>query len=166
MENLEKILKYHFEKYPLMTAQDAVKLIHQNAKGCGHMVKNAEHALSMLENEMESIEPDADAQLLEPIGGGYVRLNLHAAKAKGILPKAICGIFVESADSGEKTELLPKLELLGRLAKCGKTPFSEEELSAFLAEYDGGIVRHSERYREAYKPAYRVVLEKLCKNLQ
>lgn len=149
-----------------MTAQDAVKLVHQSAMGCGHMIENEDSALSMLKNEMDFTEADFGAQMLEPIGNGYVRLDLHAAKAKGISPEDICKIFVESANSGEKTWISPKLKLLERLAKEGRTPFSEEELSAFLADYEGGIVRHSEKYREAYRPAYRVVLEKLCGELQ
>lgn len=149
-----------------MTAQDAVKLIHQSAKGPGHMIKNADSALSMLKNEMDSVEPDFGAQLLEPIGNGYARLYLSAAKAKGILPEDICRIFIESANSGEKRELSTGIEILKRLVKEGKTPFREEELSAFLSGYDGGIVRHSEKYRKEYAPAYRVVLEKFFADLQ
>lgn len=166
LETVENIMLLHFEKYPLMTARDAVKLINQSAKGCGHMVKDEKSALSMLKNEMGSIEADADAQLLESIGNGYARLDLHAAKAKGISPETVCKIFVESANSGPQTEIETMIQLLKKLAEEGKTPFSKDELSAFLAEYEGGIVRHSEKYREEYHPAYRVVLEKFCGNLQ
>lgn len=166
MKDFEKIILLHFEKYPLMSAQDAIKLVYQSAKGCGHLVENEERALSMLKNEMDSIEPDCGAQLFEPIGNGYVRLDLHAAKAKGIYPEKICKIFVESADSGPKTDAEPMIEHIKKLAKEGKTPFAEAELSAFLEKYSGEIVRHSEKYREVYEPAYRVVVEELCGNLQ
>ena len=81
MENFEKILLFHFEKYPLMKPVDAVKLCYQSAFGCGHLVKNEEFALSMLKNELENTTRDFDAQLFEPIGGGYVRFDLHKAKA-------------------------------------------------------------------------------------
>lgn len=164
--DFEEILIYHFEKYPLMTPQDAVKLCFQSAYGCGHLIKNEETALSMLKKEMGDILPDAGAQMFEPIGGGYVRLDLHRAKAHGISPENICNIFIKSANCGEKTGLSPKLELLKKLADMGKTPFSKKELFEYLDAYNSEMVSHSEEYRKAYSPAYRVVLEKEAENLQ
>ena len=166
MEDFEKILLYHFEKYPLMTPVDAVKLCYQSAFGCGHLVKNKDFALSMLKKELDETMAKPDAQPFEPIGGGYVRLDLHKAKAIGIPEEKIAKIFMESANSGEKSELEPKIEVLKKLAEEGKTPFSEKSLSEYLSGYKGEMVSHSEEYRKAYSPAYRVVLEKLAENLQ
>lgn len=161
----EEILLYHLKKYPLMMPQDAVKLCYQSAFGCGHLIKNEETALSMLKNEMDKIDPDTGAQMYEPIGGGFVRLDLHRAKAENISAERICEIFIKSANSGEKTELEPKIKLLKKLSSTGKTPFSEEELLDYLSGYNGEMVSHSEEYRIAYGPAYRVVLEKIAENL-
>ena len=166
LEDFERILIYHFGKYPLMTPVDAVKLCYQSAFGCGHLVKNKDFALSILKKELDETVSDFDAQLSEPIGGGYVRFNLHKAKAIGIPEEKIAKTFMESANSGEKTEIEPKLELLKKLAEEGKTPFSEKDLSEYLSGYNGEMVSHSEEYRKAYSPAYRVVLEKLAENLQ
>ena len=166
LEDFEKILFYHFEKYPLMTPVDAVKLCYQSAFGCGHLVKNKDFALSMLEKELDETKGDFGAQLFEPIGGGYVRLDLHKAKAEGILEEKIAEIFMESANFGEKTKIEPKLELLKKLAKEGRTPFSKNALLEYLAGYNGEMVSHSETYKKAYAPAYRVILEKLAENLQ
>lgn len=166
MEDFEKILLYHFEKYPLMAPVDAVKLCYQSAFGCGHLVKNKDFALSMLKKELGETASDPNAQLFEPIGGGYVRLDLHKAKAIGVPEEKITEIFIKSANFGEKTDFEPKIELLKKLAEKGKTPFSERELSEYLSGYNGEMVSHSEKYRKSYSPAYRVVLEKLAENLQ
>ena len=166
MENFEKILLFHFEKYPLMKPVDAVKLCYQSACGCGHLVKNEEFALSMLKNELENTTRDFDAQLFEPIGGGYVRIDLHKAKAVKIPEEKICEVFIKSANSGEKTELEPKIEILKKLSKEGITPFSEKELLEYLFGYSGEMVSHSEKYKTEYHPAYRVILEKLAEELQ
>ena len=166
MEDFEKILIYHFEKYPLMAPVDAVKLCYQSAFGCGHLVKNKDFALSMLKKELDETTATPDAQLFEPIGGGYIRLDLHKAKAVGIPEEKIAKIFMESANSGKRTEFEPKLEILKKLAEEGKTPFSKESLWEYLSGYNGKMVSHSEEYRKAYSPAYRVVLEKLAENLQ
>ena len=54
------------------------------------------------------------------------------------------------------------LEALRVLARAGETPFSPESLEAFLGGWDGHTpVSHSEAYRAAYAPAYRVVREDL-----
>lgn len=166
MEDFEKILLYHFEKYPLMMPVDAVKLCYQSAFGCGHLVKNRDFALSMLKKELNETEPEPGARLFEPIGGGYLRLDLHKAKAAMIPEEKIAEIFIKSANSGEKTELEPKIEVLEKLAKEGRTPFSEEALSEYLSGYNGETVSHSGEYKKAYFPAYRVILEKLSEDLQ
>ena len=166
MENFEKILLFHFEKYPLMKPVDAVKLCYQSAFGCGHLVKNEEFALSMLKNELENTTRDFDAQLFEPIGGGYVRIDLHKAKAVEISEEKICEVFIKSANSGEKTEFEPKIEILKKLSEEGRTPFPEKELLEYLSGYNGEMVSHSERYKTEYHPAYRVILEKLAEELQ
>ncbi len=166
MENFEEILLYHFEKYPLMTPVDAVKLCYQSAFGCGHLIKNKDFALSMLKKELDETASDCDAQLFEPIGGGYVRLDLHKAKAEGISEEKIAEIFIESANSGIKTKLEPELSILKKLAKEGITPFSEKSLEEYLSGYKGEMVSHSEEYKKAYAPAYRVILEKFAENLQ
>ena len=166
MENFEKILLFHFENYPFMKPVDAVKLCYQSAFGCGHLVKNEEFALSMLKNELENTTRDFDAQLFEPIGGGYVRIDLHKAKAVKIPEEKICEVFIKSANSGEKTELEPKIEILKKLSKEGITPFSEKELLEYLFGYSGEMVSHSEKYKTEYHPAYRVILEKLAEELQ
>ena len=166
MEDFESILLAHFEKYPEMTPVDAVKLCFQSAFGCGHLIKNEEFALSMLKNELFEIEEDSGAQMFEPIGNGYARLDLHFAKAKGISAETIAKIFIESANFGKKTEIEPLLSILEHLAKEGRTPFSKEALSEYLSAYKGEMVSHSEIYKREYSPSYRVVLEKLAENLQ
>ncbi len=166
MADFEEVLLYHFKNYPLMTPQDAVKLCYQSAFGCGHLVKSEEYAMSMLKKELDYIEPYTGAQLFEPIGSGYSRLDLHKAKAMMIPVEIICEIFIKSANCGNKTEIEPKIEILQKLAKEGKTPFSENELSEYLNGYNGEMVSHSEKYKEAYFPAYRVIFEEFAKDLQ
>ena len=149
-----------------MAPVDAAKLCYQSAFGCGHLVKNKDFALSMLKKELGETASDPNARLFESIGSGYVRLDLHKAKAIGVPEEKITEIFIKSANFGEKTDFEPKIELLKKLAEKGKTPFSERELSEYLSGYNGEMVSHSEKYRKSYSPAYRVVLEKLAENLQ
>ncbi len=166
LENFEEILIYHFGKYPLMTPQDAVKLAFQSAKGCGHLVKSTDFAMSMLENELEHTPENLSTELFEPIGNGYIRLYLAPAKAKGISTEKICAAFIKSANEGPVNDISENIAVLKSVAEQGKAPFSEKELSAFLSEYSGEMLSHSDIYRESYHPAYRVILESLAKDLQ
>ena len=84
--------------------------------------------------ELEETASDSGAQLFEPIGGGYVRLDLHKAKSDGISEEKIAGIFMESANSGEKTEIEPKLELLKELGKIDKPILLKRGLANTLKE--------------------------------
>ena len=54
---LEDILLQHFERYPQMEPQDAVKLIYQQEFGPEHAVKDAKKALIMLKQEMDALTP-------------------------------------------------------------------------------------------------------------
>lgn len=164
--NFEEILLYHFEKYPLMTPQDAIKLAFQSAMGCGHFVRNEEAALSMLKCEIKVAATNPSTELIEPIGGGYVRLNLVAAKIKRVPMDFIAKAFVNSANSGNKSALEPLISDIEKLAKNGKAPFSENELTEFLKTYNGEIISHSDIYRETYNPSYRVICEKFLNGLQ
>lgn len=166
MESFREILIYHFEKYPEMTPTDAVKLCYQSAYGCGHLIRNREKALSMLKNEMENVKADCGAQLLEPIGNGYSRLDLHKAKAMEISAEKIFEIFIKSADFKEKTELSEKIAELEKLVEEGKAPFDKKSFSCYMEGYGGETVSHSETYRQKYFPAYRVVVTELADGLQ
>ena len=55
---------------------------------------------------------------------------------------------------------LLKLDILRRVTASGAFGFSSEELEAYLDTYQRSgcpMVSHSEQYRQAYKPAYRIV---------
>ena len=54
---IEGILLTHFERYPRMEAQDAVKLIYQQEFGPEHMIRDAAKALEKLRQEMDGLTP-------------------------------------------------------------------------------------------------------------
>ena len=62
---------------------------------------------------------------------------------------------------GDRTRFLHKLDLLREHRDALGFTFSQEELDAYLTAYaaaDYPMVSHSTIYREAYHPAYRVIL--------
>lgn len=161
MTNLTDILKAHAARYPLMQLTDAVKLLYQNEFGGGHMIADETACRAYLHREYAAVQHDDACPLYTDIGNGIVRVNLAALQPQHV--DALCGAFIASANShkGDKARFLAKLDLLRRLTAEGLFSFTERELEDYLAAYaakDYPPVSHSETFRAAYAPAYRIVL--------
>ena len=160
MEELQKVLREHAKRYPLMQPRDAVKLIYQNEFGGGHLIRDEQACLNYLRREYADLEKDPAAALYEDIGNGIIRVNLAALREEDLeqLGKA----FVDSAakHKGTLDSFLNKLEVLRTLTAEGVFAFDLDALNSYLSEYEAAgypAVSHSEQYRQAYKPAYRIL---------
>ena len=171
MTELTEILARHAEKYPLMRPCDAVKLIYQSEFLGGHLIKSPEQSLLRLTEEFERTEKTPGAQLCEYIGDGVLRINLAALDTEKYTLAELNRAFCKSANlcRGSLDGFLKKLNvLISELPRLG-FGFTAKELDEYLLKYrEAGYpaVSHSEEYRRAYKPAYRVVLESEAKFLQ
>lgn len=162
MCELEQILRQHATRYRKMQPTDAVKLIFQNEFGGGHMIQNSATCLQYLRREYDATQPDPAAALYEPIGNGIVRVHLAALPASHL--QALGESFLRSAaeNQGSLDSFLQKLQILRRLTHEGIFSFSSEALEAYLQPYIASgcpAVSHSDLYRQAYRPAYRVIRE-------
>ena len=162
MEELRHILLDHAVRYPQMEPRDAVKLIYQNEFGGGHLIRDEKSCINYLRREYGSVTQTPDV-LTEDIGNGLVRVRLSALDAHGYTPDQLGRDFIRSAaiHAGSKDRFLAKLELLQQLTGMGQLPFSSDRLEAYLSEYAAAgypMVSHSDAYRAAYAPAYRIVL--------
>jgi len=149
---LKRLLTEHLRAHPAAQAQDAVKFLYQGEFGGGHLIADPAAALARLRAELDAC-PAGDGPLSEPLGGGLCRLNLAAAKGK-ITPETLCAMFTATADGvrGGAAAFAEKLAL----ARETGLPGMEEYLRAY-AGAGFPAVSHSEAYRRAYAPAYRVV---------
>lgn len=165
MKNLEHILYAHASRYPLMEPADAVKLVYQHVFGGGHLIRDPEECSRRLWQEYAATPRTPGAPVLEPIGNGLVRVMLGALEGTGYSVEQLGRDFLASAGEhrGERETFLQKLEVLRGVAGAGAFGFSQEALDAYLAGYKRAgcpAVSHSDRYRQAYRPAYRVVQAK------
>ena len=166
METLEQVLRRHARKYPMMEPTDAVKLIYQNVFGGGHLIRDPEACRNALQREYENTPQDSHAPLLESIGNGMVRVMLNAVDGNDYGIRQLGDDFIHSSEehTGNLKGFLIKLEILRKVTAEGAFSFASEELEDYLEEYKKAgypMVSHSEQYRQAYKPAYRVVLERI-----
>lgn len=166
MKELEMILRNAAQQYPKMQPTDAVKLIYQNEFGGGHLIRNEEVCRNYLRREYAAVTKDAAVPLYEDIGNGIVRVNL-AAVAEAELDW-LGTVFIQSASehTGNSDNFRNKLDVLRRLTREGIFAFSPAALQDYLIAYESAgfpAVSHSQQYRDAYRPAYRIILKKYCK---
>jgi len=162
MFELEVILRSHAKRYPLMQPCDAVKLIYQNEFGGGHLIRDEDACLNYLRQEYASVEKNPATPLYEDIGNNIVRVNLTALKEEDLAQLGKDFIASAAKHTGTLDGFLNKLEVLISLTADGVFAFDVDALKIYLSEYKAAgypAVSHSEPYRQAYKPAYRVILK-------
>ena len=152
MGEFELILQAHREKYPLMEPQDYGKLAFQSEFGPEHLVSDMDAVLGYLKREWSELSEDCLTVEAEDIGGGLCRFHLSACTEEDLsrLAEAFCRSAREH--KGTREGLNKKLELLRALDVPG--------MAAWLAEYEAAgcpAVRHSQTFRDAYEPHYRVI---------
>ena len=152
MKEFERILQEHKARYPQMEPQDYGKLAFQSEFGPEHLVSDIEAVLEYLKREWNSLPADAPAVLPESIGNGLCRFHLSACGEEQL--PLLAELFCLSAreHKGSREGLDARLELIRRLEIPG--------MEVWLAEYEADgcpAVRHSQTFRDAYAPAYRVI---------
>ena len=152
-------------RYPLSRPTDLRKLAFQEAMGPGHLVASEEGAIARCLAEAETLSVPGAAPAVEPLGSDYCRVSLYGLGKEKL---ALLGtLFYRSAvPTGEKERnaLAGSLGLIRALAGKGMLPFSEAEWDADTEKWTAageGAVSHSAEYREAYRPAYRVIGRRL-----
>ena len=161
---LRTLLLAHVARYPQMECRDLVKLLYQNVFGGGHLIRDIPACKAYLRREYESVAHDPSQPLWDAIGNGLVRVHLAAVKPERLDALADCFIRSAAVHTGTLEAFLQKLDVLHRLTLDGQMPFSAQALEAYLQAYAAAgypMVSHSEAYRQAYHPAYRVVLQSL-----
>ncbi|MBE6570466.1 MAG: hypothetical protein E7658_09670 [Ruminococcaceae bacterium] len=166
-QNIESILQSHAEAYPLMEPRDAVKLIYQSVFGPGHFIPSPSSAAEWLKKEYNTVSHENPPRI-ESLGStARVYIDTPFTEEKlNLLARVFCASAesfckgYDTADEGFRGAFEENLACLRGMAETGRFVFSVAELDAWLAEYRAAgypPVSHSETYRRAYAPAYRVI---------
>ena len=140
--------------------QDVFKFLFQSCFGCEHLVSDEAFALERIRQEMAFADQD-DLPEIEPLDGNFCRVHLKILN-QGLSPETLCRLFLLSSEkqADGASRLEQELQNLLLSAKEGLLPFSESEVSEKISAWRSSgfpAVHHSESYREAHCPAYRVI---------
>ena len=152
-EEMRKQLQVQRKRYPLINEEDVVKFAFQGMLGVGHLINSEADAKDRLTAEMASLELDYSEPLIEKISTDWVRLNLRPAKARGMPEDELAWYLLRSAEWESLSftrqnvyNFCVKLDGSDRMRAAAEKVLDENWLPS-----------HSEQYREAYHPAYRVL---------
>lgn len=159
---------------------DVIKLCYQAAFGAEHLLEDRDAAFQYLTQEFDQVQPDGSEPLYEAISEGICRVNLRAWKKRNLPIEWLFHMFVETnvRQSQDGREMFQEFLCdSGRLVKENIFGFDRDKWEEFLKEYPTErpvAVHHSEAYRRAEAPAYRLVctrflrmfpvLEAICKD--
>ncbi len=147
-----KLLQQHLTQYPQMEPQDVAKLLAQSLRGPGHLGLDEAEAEAALCREWQQVPADACPRV-EPIGNGLCRFYLwgHAAPAAAGL---LAHLLVRTA---EETTFAPERQKEALLA-CSEIQIPGLPAYLYRWQQEGfPVVSHSEAYKTAYAPHYRVI---------
>ncbi|HPJ02892.1 MAG TPA: hypothetical protein PKU80_08635 [Candidatus Limiplasma sp.] len=162
MTDFEAIVRGHALRYPLMQPQDFGKLAYQSEFGPEHMIADEPRAAAMIISEWQAVEYTELPLSPEPIGNGLCRFHLTRETCTPENALLLAQAFAQSAreHAGTRAGLDAKIKLLKALPVEG--------METWLSTWRGQgcpPVHHSDAFRAAYRPHYRVIAEALAEPL-
>ncbi len=147
-------VRKHSELYPLMEPQDYIKLACQSEFGPAHIITDEAKTVAELEKEWQTLKGAVRIQP-ESVGGGLCRFHLTGEyagvnAAASLLTKLI--ILTTEDHRGKQEEFEEKLKFLETLDVPGMKECLEE-----YRRQGCGFLHHSETFRDAYFPHYRLI---------
>ena len=168
---IANLCEAHISQYPATQAVDLLKLLFQGEFGPGHLIadsaKNKRFLAEEYSHSRHSVpHPKFPIKHIEFIDFGFCRLHLSVIDGLGLSLDTFHRIFELSALSqhGTNESFAYKVTVLKELCREGFLPIDENEINKLCSE-SPALFRHSEAFRTAHSPAYRVVKEEYCRHI-
>lgn len=150
-------LKEQLRLHPAMQPRDVIKLCYQAARGAEHLLTDTACARAYFDQEFAATPADASLPLFEAISPDIARVNIAAWKATGLPAEWLFRMFVHTASVPQGGNDLLETYITEADALLTDTLPAWRETLAAWREAGMSAVHHSEAYRAAESPAYRIV---------
>lgn len=159
------LLDEHLARYPAAQPDDIYKLLYQGVLGPEHLIASPEEFARRLQAEYEALPPDAAGLLWEPVrpDRSLGRLHLGPFKARHDDLEWLVTACLRTAGRAWGTPAELCLAWATFVALCRAGRWQAFALADVLALHDRleaqgyPPLHHSAAYRQAYRPAYRLV---------
>jgi hypothetical protein len=162
-KNDKDFIIMHVERYPEAQPRDVYKLIFQGVYGVGHIISEKAKEYLWEEAGRIPLEDYPDRPLREPVSpdGSIVRVNLRPFLRRNLSLDDLFRVMTASAEMTGNDEKFIKLWMVFvGLVEVGEIRMELKGIKELQDSINkNGIkpMHHTEPYRQAYYPAYRVV---------
>ena len=162
--DIKKAILQLVADYPEATLQDVYKSFYQAHFGPEHFISDTASVHQYLIYEIEVAKTDiVPAPYYEPTGanGEYIRVHLRCVAEGKVSAETLFHAFIDSKRN--RCNAIPWVtewqKIIETIDRMDLPSLADEELRKTLDEYAqiDQAVRHSEQYRQAYHPHYRIV---------
>ena len=154
---MKEYISEQLSLHPSITPQDMVKMCFQAAYGAEHLLMDIEKVQSYFLTEYNACG-ESDEPVIEHIADEVCRANLAAWKKSSLPWEWLFNLFVKSASVSMLNSERRFFEYINEWTQTC------DELQAYMQDYlakcENGnpqAVHHSQQYRDAEKPAYRII---------
>ena len=160
-----RLIDDHLARYPAMEPADVYKLLYQGVLGPEHLIASPTAFAARLQAEYDALLPGEAGPLWEPVrpDGALGRVNLRPFKAGDGDVDGLIAACLETAGHtwGTPAELRAAWATFVELCRTGRWPaFPLTTVAALtdrLVAEGYPPIHHSAAYRQAYRPAYRLL---------
>ncbi len=165
MTKLIDLVLRHYAMYPLMQAEDFHKLLFQSTRGPVHSLHHLEKAKEYFFQEWKNTTTHiSNTPLFEDISyhTPLYRVHFGPLKKKGVQPELVWEFFLETSKTFAEN-LLEYKTVMQEFLTLTKNPSLNDVEKGFLVLWEevknnsSSIPTHSEVYRIAYQPHYRLM---------
>ena len=165
-KDIQKMCEDIHAQYPLATLQDIYKTCYQDYFGAEHLVRDTTSARQYLHHELEKCR-DTDLSKMpknEPTGfrHRFTRVNLSCVTEGELSEEQLLAMFLEASshENAFGNDWAKEWKTIENIALKVYPGWADPELQIKLqkAAAENHAVRHSEAFRNAYNPHYRIVL--------
>ncbi len=162
---IKQAVAKQLELYPESTLQDIYKSFFQDEFGPGHLIEDAGRARQYFDFELQEMKSQGRHEA-EPCGSGrnFIRVPMDLVKDSLIPAGDFFQAFMESSQYFKLPELASwEIKWKGIMAQISKMdlqiPDLERDRDLILQLIADGnyVMHHSDRYRNAYDPHYRIM---------
>lgn len=162
---IRELCTYMVEQYPNATLQDMYKTCYQDFFGPGHLVPDTAMAHQYLSDEIADCAGQDLSRMppYEPTGfrHRFVRVNLSEVLNGNMSEEELFGKFLSAAaqNNAFSEDWSSEWQQIETIAVSVCPAWADSALQAELrfAAQQNCAVRHSESFRKAYNPHYRIV---------
>lgn len=161
--NTAELVRLQLVRYPRSCVQDLLKALYQSVLGCGHFAPDEAYARECLARELSDLQKESHPGCLCEELGAYSRVHLAPMSESGLEIQTLLKLFLLSAEAETKEareRYLRAVDELEALGRQGELPFPKAEFLEQIAAHRAQgcpSLRHTETFRKAYAPAYRVI---------